>query len=157
MRSLFSYPFQLDLRSPNSKQCCYPQSVWEAESFPNLQDSSPFVPTRISFVVSNLCRIWYNPAHQFLNYFLCVWSPEANCIYGRDDNGRGKVPFSKCCKNQYLYWWLIKTLGANRYRMRTIYVHVSISLYFHLNSTGGSSFPFWNPVPMTHMSSKLAS
>lgn len=103
-------------RSLNSKQCCYPQSVWEAWPFPSLQDSSTPAPSRIPFVVSNLCRIWYIPAYQFLNHLcVCVWSTGANCMYGRDDNGRGKVPFSKCCKNQYLYWWLVKTLGANCY------------------------------------------
>ena len=43
--------------SLNSEQCCYPQSVWEAGPFPNLQDSATLAPSRISFVVSNLCRI----------------------------------------------------------------------------------------------------
>ena len=34
-------------------------------------------------------------------------------MYGRDDNGRGKVPFSKCCKNQYLYGWLEKAMAPH--------------------------------------------
>lgn len=72
-----------------SKQCYYPQSVWETGPFLNLQDSSPPAPNRILFVVNNLCRIQYNPAHQFLNYFLGPTG--ANCVYGRADEGRGKV------------------------------------------------------------------
>ena len=66
-------------RSLNSKQCCYPQSVWEAWPFPNLQDSSTLAPSRIPFVVSNLCRIQYIPAYQFLDH-MCVCVCVCVCV-----------------------------------------------------------------------------